>query len=455
MNILYIHTHDTGRYLQPYGYNAPTPHLLSLAKEGVLFRNCFCAAPTCSPSRAALLTGVNPHSSGMLGLVHRGFTLRDPAKHLANHLKQHGYETVLCGIQHVIAGNRVSELGYDRVLQGDVSGRAHGNTDPDRNMTWDRANAKAVGEYLQHVHKNTPFFLSFGMFSTHRPFPRPDSDPDYVQPAPTLPDNAATREDMAGFLTSVRCVDDCVGIVLNGLEESGLADKTLVLFTTDHGISFPGMKCHLYDAGIGVALLMKIPGTSYRGRTVDALVSHLDIYPTLCDLAGIERPEWLEGSSIMPLLTGEQANIRDEIFAEVTYHAAYEPMRCIRTTRYKYIRYDDDFELVVKPNIDDGASKQFLLEHGLHARKHDDAEMLFDLYFDPCEKRNLIHDPEYAAIRTELSSRLRQWMQKTADPLLTGNVQKPRTTKVDVKSGVSVSEYNYEEEDQSGKGGVL
>jgi N-sulfoglucosamine sulfohydrolase len=92
-NILYIHSHDTGRYIQPYGHNIPTPHIQKMAEEGVLFRKAFCAAPTCSPSRAALLTGQSAHSSGMLGLAHRGFSLNDYDQHLANYLKKQGYET--------------------------------------------------------------------------------------------------------------------------------------------------------------------------------------------------------------------------------------------------------------------------------------------------------------------------------------------------------------------------
>src|SRR5512138_3471119 len=99
-NILYIHSHDTGRYIQPYGYTVPTPNLQHLAEQGVLFSNAFCAAPTCSPSRAALLTGQCAHSSGMIGLAHRGFNLNNPAQHLATILHNNGYRTALVGVQH-------------------------------------------------------------------------------------------------------------------------------------------------------------------------------------------------------------------------------------------------------------------------------------------------------------------------------------------------------------------
>ena len=115
-NILYVHSHDTGRYIQPYGHAVPTPNLQKLAEAGVLFRQAFCAGPTCSPSRAALLTGQCPHSSGMTGLAHRGFRLNDPKQHLVHTLRAAGYTAVLAGIQHVANGKDVESLGYDKMI---------------------------------------------------------------------------------------------------------------------------------------------------------------------------------------------------------------------------------------------------------------------------------------------------------------------------------------------------
>ncbi len=96
-NILYMHSHDTGRYIQPYGCGIPTPNLQTLAEEGVLFRQAFCANPTCSPSRAALLTGSYPHQNGMFGLAHRGWSLDDYSQHLVHTLTAHGYAAALAG----------------------------------------------------------------------------------------------------------------------------------------------------------------------------------------------------------------------------------------------------------------------------------------------------------------------------------------------------------------------
>ena len=424
MNIIYIHTHDSGRSIQPYGHAVPTPNLMRLAQEGVLFRKCFSCAPTCSPSRAALLTGTNPHTAGMLGLAHRGFALKNPRHHLAHHLQKHGYETVLCGMQHLVWPGQENELGYSRVLRSPEPEGGLENIYWD--MTKDLLNAQAAAEFLAEP-KERPFFLSFGMTCTHFPLPEPAEDisPAYVQPPPTLPDTPEIRRDMAGYHTLARHADLCAGLVLEAIRANHLKDETLVFFTTDHGIAFPGMKCNLTDDGLGVALIMRFPEGKFAGQVVDSLVSHLDIYPTLCELCEIEAPPWLEGNSLMPLIQSEGQTIREEIFGEVTYHAAYEPMRCIRTERYKYIRYFDDYADVIKPNIDDSRSKRFLLEHGLHERQHAPAESLFDLYFDPHERENLIEKPQYAAIKSDLANRLETWMKNTDDPLLKGPVPLP------------------------------
>ncbi len=433
MNVLYIHTHDTGTYIEPYGRGMATPHLMSLAREGILFRQAYSAAPTCSPSRSALLTGMWPHVAGMLGLAHRGFALRDPGKHLAHYLSENGMETVLCGMQHESAN--LSELGYVRLLN------PKGESGDFNEI--DRRNAHRVAEYLPQA-KNRPFFLSFGMSNTHRPFPPSKVDPGYVGVPDSLYDSPQNRADMAGLQTAVTNADDCVGIVLDALRESGLDRETIVLFTTDHGIAFPGMKCNLYDAGIRVALILKIPG-QFEGKTVsDALVSHLDIFPTLCDLLEIEKPRWLQGNSLLPLLQGQCESVREDLFAEVTYHAAYEPMRCIRTARYKLIRLYHGLDRVVPANMDDGPAKDFVLKHGWLDQPRARVQ-LFDLYLDPVERVNVAGDGRYETVLRDLDHRLEQWMRETRDPLLDDErVPKPEGAVVNRQSCLSPEELDFE-----------
>ena len=171
-------------------------------------------------------------------------------------------------------------------------------------------------------------------------------------------------------------------------------------------------------------LLMRGPGGFTGGKVYDAMVSHLDIYPTLCEIAGAEPPDFLQGTSLLPLVTDETDRIHDEIFTEVTFHAAYEPTRAIRTERWKYIRRFDDNQHPVLSNCDDSASKETLVEAGW-ADQIVATEQLYDLILDPNEVRNLADDPGHANVASELRDRLAAWMSETDDPLLEGPVQVP------------------------------
>lgn len=448
-NIIYLHTHDTGRFIEPYGHAVRTPNLLRLAQEGILFRHVYSAAPTCSPSRSAMLTGVSAHVCGMIGLVHRGFHLTEEAKrrHLASFLSEQGYETVLSGVQHETPAGTEDQIGYQRVLKPKLD-----KTGTAKVSQWDMdyGRAEAAAEYLRSRPKS-PFFLAVGLFSTHRVFPEleegeptaPDLDPRYVKPPAPLYDTPETRLDMARYNKSARIADDCIGIVLQALKEAGLEDETVVMYTTDHGIAFPHSKSTLYDTGIGVSLILRYPGNP-AGRVVDALASHLDVYPTLCELAGVEPPRGLEGHSLVPVIDGVKESVRDEVFAEVSYHAAYEPLRCVRTERYKLIRRYDEEVGFVPANIDDGPSKSFLLDAGLLESKVA-REELFDLYLDPTERVNRIDDPEYAAVYQDLSRRLDRWMKETNDPLVHhAQVPKPEGARVNRRTSVSPREDDFE-----------
>jgi len=408
-NILYLHSHDTGRYIQPYGYAISTPNLQKLAGEGFLFRQAFDAAPTCSPSRAALLTGQCPHRNGMLGLAHRGFLLNDYNQHLLHWLRPQGYRSTLIGVQHV--AKEAATIGYDEVV---ATGGVHV-----------AQVAPAARNFLKAAPKQ-PFFLDVGFFETHREFhkPGPAEDPRFTEQPATVSDTLLTRQDMAAFHASARVLDEGVGTVLDALESAGLAQNTLVISTTDHGISFPGMKCNLTVHGTSVYMILRGPGGFTGGKVSNAMVSHLDLYPTICELLNIEKPAWLEGKSLLPLVRGEVPEIHDELFAEVNYHAAYEPKRAVRTQRFNYIRHFGDKHTPVLPNCDDGLSKDLWLKNGWR-QQIVPRDLLFDCVFDPNETRNLVDDPAYAAALKDMRARLDSWMRRTGDPLLDGPVKAP------------------------------
>jgi N-sulfoglucosamine sulfohydrolase len=423
-NIVYIHSHDTGRYVQPYGHNVPTPNIQRLAEQGVLFRQNFCAGPTCSPSRAALLTGQSAHSSGMIGLAHRGFSLHDYGQHIVHTLRKANYRSTLIGVQHIARDANI--IGYDRVvpLQGHRAEHV----------------APAAVAFLNGAPRE-PFFLSVGFTETHRQFDQVGSneDPRYCLPPAPLPDTPQTRQDMAEFKASARVLDGAVGTVLDALDTNGLAENTLVICTTDHGIAFPGMKCNLTDHGIGVMLIVRGPGGFAGGQVCDAMVSHIDLYPTICELVGLEPPHWLQGKSLMPLIRGKAEQIHDEIFAEVTYHAAYEPMRAVRSLRYKYVKRFDGRDTPVLPNCDDSLSKDVWMKHGWGQRPPA-AEQLYDLVFDPNETYNLAAEPSMADVLADLRGRLDRWMRETDDPLLQGPVAAPAGARVNDPDGLSPRE---------------
>ena len=426
-NILYINSHDTGQYIQPYGQAISTPHLQTLAEEGVLFRNCFCAAPTCSPSRAALLTGQAAHSSGMLGLAHRGFGLNDVKEHLAHWLKhEQGYHTALAGVQHVT--DDPSELDYDTLMD-------------ERATT-----VKDASSFLKNYRGEKSFYLELGFVDTHRygPYFSPDGphgDGRYYKPPAPLPDTPETRADMADFAVCAQRLDTDIGAVLEALEQGGHAQTTLVIYTTDHGVAFPGMKCSLTDHGTKVSLIMR--GAEFEGGgVVDGLVSHLDIFPTLCDYLDAAPPSHLQGQSFLPLIKEEVGEIRDAVHAEVNFHAAYEPKRMVRTKRYKYIRRFDERAFPVLPNCDDSPSKTLWLEHGW-AERPVDQEALYDLIFDPNEANNLVGDVAYNDVLTDMQARLRHWMEATNDPLLQGELEPPVGAILNEVDGASPNEATF------------
>jgi N-sulfoglucosamine sulfohydrolase len=422
-NILYLHSHDTGRYVQPYGHPVPTPNIQRLADQGVLFREAFCAAPTCSASRACLLTGQYGHNNGMLGLAHRGWSLNDYRQHIVHPLGRAGYHSVLIGEQHI--AKRPDIIGFDRVVKIDTT------------------HVEAVAPLAREIISEPipePFFLSVGFFETHRDWLGPSSVRDalYSLPPANLPDTPQTRRDMAAYKASARSLDQGVGSVLEALDAQGLSDNTLIIFTTDHGLAFPGAKATLYDRGLGVMLILRGPGFE-GGKVNDALVSHLDVYPTVCELAGIELPDFLQGTSLTPLVRGEASTIRETLFAEMTWHAAYEPQRAVRTERWKYIRRFGTRSTPVLVNCDDSPSKDVLIANGWGQRSVA-SEQLYDLVFDPNEAANLAGDPSCAETLEDLRSRLRAWMEETEDPLLHGDPQPPSGAEINDPDQISASE---------------
>lgn len=423
VNVLYLHTHDTGRVVSSYGYAVSTPNIQRFCEDAMLFQHAFSVSPTCSPSRSALLTGTYPHQNGMLGLAQRGFSL-DGSRHIARLLSRAGYLSVLCGVQHEVGYYTDHQLapealGYEEDITADASGYEEKDL-----VIWDRKNAERLVSWLESYDGGRPFFVSYGQHATHRAWP--DAEPgseDYAQPPVNVPNNEVTRADFACYKTSVSMADDNIGLVLRALERAGLREDTVVVLTTDHGLAYPFEKCTLLDQGTGVLLALWVPGSKARVRSFEGLVSQLDVLPTLLDLLGIEKPSYLEGTSHAGIFRGESDPGDEAVFSEINFHASYEPARAVRTARYKYVRYfDGTWPYINQSNIDGSTVKNFYLEHGLGDRKKD-MEYLFDLYYDVFETNNLAEDPRYEGVLDEMRQRLRAFMEHTDDPLLNGPIE--------------------------------
>jgi arylsulfatase A-like enzyme len=357
--------------------------------------------------------------------------MNDYRQHMVHTLRQAGYFSVLTGIQHVASKPEI--IGYDQILPAPLDKQGS------------NPHTSAI-EFLRS-RPPQPFFLDVGFGETHRvadhfhPQPPGESktDPRFVNVPAPLPDTAETRRDMAAFMDDARTLDWKAGQVLEELDAQGLTGNTIVICTTDHGIAFPSMKCNLTVHGTGVLLIMRGPGGFCGGKVSDALVSQVDILPTICELLGIEKPAWLQGRSLMPLLRGETEEINDHIFAEVTYHAACESMRSVRSKRYNYIRRYGDRRRPVLPNVDDSPSKSVWVKHGWRDRELPEEE-LYDCLFDPCERHNIIHEPSMAGVRATMRGVLDDWMRRTDDPPLNGAIPLVKGAKVNDPNGDSPCE---------------
>ncbi len=427
-NVLLIHCHDLGRYLGCYGVDVETPAVDRLAADGALFENHFVTAPQCTPSRGSLMTGRYPHVNGLMGLAHTHWELDEGERIVTHYLSDAGYETHLFGLQHI--SQDTDTLGYDHI-------HSEGNLYPGVSPSVHQANrarnvSSVVASFLERGGFEDPFFASVGFFECHRVEEKTGrfgfdadhydaDDPDNVRPLPYLPDRRGVRRDLAEMRGMVTAIDDGVETIRAALEDAGLADETLVIFTTEHGLAFPRAKGSCYDAGLEAALVVSYPGVIDGGDRYEELLSNVDVLPTLLELIGLEVPDDLDGQSFLPLATDGEYEPHERLFAEMTWHDEYNPVRAIRTERYKYVR---NFWQLPRVYL---ARDVFASEAGREVREAYTApyrpyEELYDLRATPQEDENVALEPRYQDVRTELSRQLHEWMVETDDPLLEGPI---------------------------------
>jgi arylsulfatase A-like enzyme len=405
-NVLVVHWHDLGRYLGIYGHtDVSSPRLDQLAGEGILFTRAHATAPLCSPSRGSLFTGRYPQSNGLVGLAHHGWEYRSDVRTLPQILSEHGWHSVLYGMQHETS--YPSRLGFDEF---DVS-NSYCEYVVERTQQW-----------LQDYDGRRPFLLTAGFFETHRPYPRDRYEPADAATVDTpdyLPDTVEVRQDLADFYGSIATADAAVGRILDTLAATGLDANTWVVFLTDHGAAFPRAKSTLYEAGTGIAMIMRPPTKMATAPKVyDDLFSGVDLLPTLLGLLGVADQDDIEGLSHAEALLAQDgiAPVRDYVYTTKTYHDSFDPIRGIRTKDFSYIENYGHRPLLDLPwDIEESPSGHAVAPLVTAPRAERE---LYDLRADPTETNNLLAGEgldRADAIAADLAVRLYDWRQQTGD----------------------------------------
>lgn len=404
-----------------------TPVFDRVAREGALFTRAFAAAPSCTPSRAALLTGRYPHQLEEGGVLH-GFL---PAKFqtYTDLLERAGYH-----------------VGYTR------KGWGPGRVEPGgRNRNPAGPVFSDFDTFLRSRPAGQPFAFWFGSQDPHRPYEEGSGaasgiDLASIRVPPFLPDTPEVRGDLADYFFEVQRFDREVGDILERLRTAGELDNTLVVITADNGMPFPRAKANVYDAGSRVPLAMRWPARVRTGGFVaDALVSLSDLAPTFLEAAGLTPPDSMSARSLLALAGGNYQQGRDQVFVERERHANVRkgdlsyPVRAVRTREWLYIRNfrpdrwpagDPEMYVAVGPygDIDGGPSKTLILERRDNpaigrlfdlATAKRPAEELYDLKADPNQLTNVAADPNRADEKARLRRTLDEWMRTTGDPRAT------------------------------------
>lgn len=474
-NIVFFITDDEGPTLGCYGdQTAVTPCIDALAKDGVVFNNAFATTASCSASRSVVMSGLHNHKNGQYGHQHN-FHKFDSYHNvvslaLPRVLSNAGYRTGHIGKYHV---GPEAVYRYETYLKGNSRSTVE--------------MADACREFINDQSDDRPFFLYFGTSDPHRgggkdktsPLElKPDLfgnkpnrksfpdvrevffEPEKVTVPDFLPDTPETRSEIAQYYQSCARIDQGLGRLIDILKEAGVYDKTLVVFTSDHGMAFAGAKTTVYQPGLQVPFVVRNPYESNRGFKTNAMISHVDITPSLLDFAGGLDPEingpneWVDpnkfwdeqnlfakdnrnggnefrsyhGKSWLKTLADPEVQHSDSIFASHTFHEIqmYYPMRVIQDKRYKLIwnvAHKLDYPFASDLWAASSWQAQFLKgDDAPYGKKtvgqyiHRPKFELFDLKNDPHEAYNLAEKPEFAELLKTYQEKLKKMQKKLEDP---------------------------------------
>ena len=417
-----------------------TPVFDRVARQGVLFANAYCSAPSCSPSRSSILTGrflwQLETAANLRGVLPARFDVYPEA------LEEAGYH-----------------VGFmDKGWSPGVLGQR------DRNPAGPRF--KHFEQFMQKRPKGKPFCFWFGSWDAHRPYDRDSGiqagmNPDDVAVPACLPDTPVVREDLCDYYLEVQRFDKRVGQMLDTLEERGELDNTLVVMAGDNGLPFPRCKVELYDTGTRVPLAVAWGRAIKGARVVQDFVNLAELGPTFMEAAGLEPFDTMTARSLMNILTsdrqGQVDSRRDKVFVGREYHdfdcQAHDtnyPIRAVRTADFLYIRNHEpqrwpagdpvEFrkERGLYGEVDPSPTKTFMIEHREDpdvkklfqlAFEKRPAEELYDLHTDPGQLNNVADAHAYAKAKRKLAALFEDAFTAKYDPDALGIPPRPASTR--------------------------
>lgn len=410
-----------------------TPNLDKLAAEGTMFTNAYCTSASCAASRSVILSGQFGHATGSYGHVHdyHHFSTYDEVKTLPVLLEKAGYETARIGKYHV-APEKVYH--FNTVLEADPR------------------NTVEMAEKCNDVLKSDkPFFLYFCTDDPHRghpfepdPWDTPNSfgnkkegykdvqtityNPENVLVPEFLPDTKQSREEIAQYYQSISRIDQGFGKLMKMLQETGKADNTIVFYISDNGMAFPGAKTTVHEPGIKLPCIIKDPTNNSKGVTNNAMISWVDLTPTILDMAKVQyKEDEFHGKSFESIIEEENPEGWNEIYASHTFHeiTMYYPMRVVRSDNYKLI-WNIAYQLEYPFASDLWAASTWQSEYRNKKEFFGPKKMkdflfrpefeLYDLEKDPNELINLTNQKDFKDVLANMKSKMKNFQTKTKDP---------------------------------------
>lgn len=423
-NVLIIMADDcTHNDLPLYGgQNAKTPNIDALAAQGLTFNKAYLCSAMCQPCRAELFTGQYPMRNGC---AWNHSASRPETLSMPHHMQRAGYRVGIAGKVHVKPD---AAFPFEHVP----------GFDP--NCVRNPTQTHSLGGVRQFMTSaDSPFCLVVALVDPHVPWVMGDPSqypPKKIQLPPNVADTARTRQDFGRYLAEITYMDGQVGELLNVLDETGKADDTLVLFTSEQGSQFPGCKWTNWDTGLHTALVARWPGHTSAGVRTDALVQYCDVLPTLLEIATADTTSAsFDGISFRKVLEGASRSDREFAFGmhnNLPEGPAY-PIRSITDGEYRYITNLTPGELYIEKHLmgtkgDGGLNNPYWGTWTWSTQQNPEiynlvkrymlrpAEQLYHTSTDPYEMLDLAEDTSLAERKIALASELKTWMASQGDP---------------------------------------